>query len=937
MLSTFTVTSLRNSGAGSLRQAIISANAQPGADTINFEVSGTIKVANKALPKITDTVKIDGTTAPGYAGTPVVTVNFRNTKGLQFNQGSDHSTLQGLSLIKASNSGVTLNSSHNTIAGNYIGIKANGKAVAGNRGDGIRINASSSDNLIGRADPVTSISYFNTSGVSLQPVSGWQGIRAGGTSGQYILTGTSNNNGLLYIGPISGVGGTSYAVNYPGATTTSIYGPDDLGNGVLRLVGSYKNGDGRVYGFVFQGTTADLNTAANYKTIDFPDSQIDYVHSTMGGLAVGNADGPENTPTVVTGHAFIYDLNTDTFRPGLVYPGSTSTTAYGIWYNGGTSYTIAGGYTDVAPGSTNSHGYLVDYDSATGQFTHWTQVDFPSPAGEQAFTHIQGISGYEKGVYNLSADTVEVGTNDGGAGLLATVRRNTDGSFGPTTWTPLKYPGSTGITSANSVAGNQVVGIIISTSGIVAYQATVNVGPTLSNVISGNGGNGIGVYGSRGNRIAMNNIGTDATGTLKRGNGKSGILLTQGASGNMIGGQATNGNNPTGGVFVRPPQGNLISGNKANGVLINKGATQNMLSGNFIGTSASGNSRLGNAQDGVAILGANGNQLIGCTFQQSPFVFYNVISGNGGNGLRIKNSNDTTVHATFLGVGADNATVVGNKGDGLLVEGTSANTQVGGVIPLGNVISGNDGNGIELKDKASGFVSFNTFGGTFAFGGAAPNRKNGILVTSTGGNNLIRTCIIGGNLGNGIEISGYATGVQVTDTSTGTNSNISAAIPNRKSGILITGHAHGNAIGGFQPSIEVRVTSSANLRYGIEIAGNAHNNAIFGTRVGTDFFGTSNLGNALGGIYLAPGTSMTTIGGTSLPFQNLIRFNGGNGLTLKSSRNVGIVGNAIINNQVYGLRASGNNNGSMVMGNLIAANGQGNVNLDGSSGITIIP
>ena len=78
------------------------------------------------------------------------------------------------------------------------------------------------------------------------PVSGWQGIRAGDASGQYLITGTSDSNGLLYEGPISGVGGTSYSVNYPGADTTSVYGPDNLGNGELRLVGSYNDGTGQV-------------------------------------------------------------------------------------------------------------------------------------------------------------------------------------------------------------------------------------------------------------------------------------------------------------------------------------------------------------------------------------------------------------------------------------------------------------------------------------------------------------------------------------------------------------------------------------------------------------------------------------------------------------------------------------------------------------------
>ena len=149
----------------------------------------------------------------------------------------------------------------------------------------------------------------------------------------------------------------------------------------------------------------------------------------------------------------------------------------------------------------------------------------------------------------------------------------------------------------------------------------------------------------------MNNIGTDASGTRKRGNAKNGIFVTQNAAHNLIGGQATGGNDPTGEIYVRPPQGNLISGNKGDGVLIRNGSTQNLLSGNFVGTSASGDSALGNRQDGVAIVKANGNQLIGCTFQQDPFVFYNVLGGNGGNGLRITNSNDTTVQANFHGRG----------------------------------------------------------------------------------------------------------------------------------------------------------------------------------------------------------------------------------------------------------------------------------------------
>src|SRR4029077_5178916 len=252
--------------------------------------------------------------------------------------------------------------------------------------------------------------------------------------------------------------------------------------------------------------------------------------------------------------------------------------------------------------------YLVDYDSATGGFSHW--ASFSYPFGANFFTHFEGISSAEKGVYTLVADSVQIGSTNPVQGSWATVRRNTDGSFGPAAWVNLNNPGSTTPSSANSVYGNQVVGVVLGTSPTVPFQATINTGFQLSNVISGNGGNGIGLYAANQNQIPMNAISTNAAGTVALGNGNNGILVTAGAVNNTIGGQATGGNDPVNNVFVRPPQGNLISGNNANGVLINGAATQNTLSGNFIGTAASGNAALGNSLDGVAIVNANGNSLV---------------------------------------------------------------------------------------------------------------------------------------------------------------------------------------------------------------------------------------------------------------------------------------------------------------------------------------
>jgi len=44
MLATFPVTTLLDGGDGSLRDAIVQANANPGADEITFSVAGTISL-----------------------------------------------------------------------------------------------------------------------------------------------------------------------------------------------------------------------------------------------------------------------------------------------------------------------------------------------------------------------------------------------------------------------------------------------------------------------------------------------------------------------------------------------------------------------------------------------------------------------------------------------------------------------------------------------------------------------------------------------------------------------------------------------------------------------------------------------------------------------------------------------------------------------------
>ena len=457
-----------------------------------------------------------------------------------------------------------------------------------------------------------------------------------------------------------------------------------------------------------------------------------------------------------------------------------------------------------------------------------------------------------------------------------------------------------GLTTAGVADGNHGPGLLIySSHNLIGLNPSGKSG-VVANVISGNLDHGVELSGASRNTLVANRIGTSPSGTTAIGNHGDGLVLTSGSSHNEIGGtEYTDGpggpaNDPTGDkgtvtpVFVVPPLGNQISGNSASGIYIEDGSQSNMLNGNFIGTTSDGDAALGNGGNGVWITRSDDNSLTGCKFVNNPFVYYNVISGNGLSGLRVTSSGDTTVQGNFFGAGANNAAVVANRRDGVLVDGSSQDTQVGGVIPLGNVSAGNGWNGIQVRGTASGFTTFNTFGGLFAFGGAAPNGRDGLLITATGGGQTVRTNVMSGNTGNGIELAGDATGVTVDPNIAGLNTSGKSVLPNGRDGLLIDGTAHGNVIGGTLRSVIPQNTFSGNTGYGIVITGRAYRNKVIDSDVGTSLLGTSAMGNQRGGVLLSGRATQNLIGAVARPPVNLISGNTGIGVTLLAgtSRNL---------------------------------------------------
>ncbi|GAG24572.1 unnamed protein product, partial [marine sediment metagenome] len=173
---TFTVTSTDDSGPGSLREAIESANANAGLDLIAFNIPGpgphTIQPIPLpplepypilALPMITDPVIIDGYTQPGAASAThsspatllieidgIHAIDDYWVNGLSIAAGS--CTIRGLVINHFGDCGIRIHENGgNTIQGNYLGTDPAGTEARPNHDSGIGIGTSG--NLIGGTTP----------------------------------------------------------------------------------------------------------------------------------------------------------------------------------------------------------------------------------------------------------------------------------------------------------------------------------------------------------------------------------------------------------------------------------------------------------------------------------------------------------------------------------------------------------------------------------------------------------------------------------------------------------------------------------------------------------------------------------------------------------------------------------------------------------------
>jgi hypothetical protein len=677
----FLVTTTSDAGSGSLRQAILDANANPGPDAIHFNIPGpgphAIRPASD-LPEIIESVVLDGYTQPGavpntlpvgsnavleieldgrHVPLPVTAsglspfggaVDARPAgSGLVVSGGA--TTIRGLVINRFPGNGILLGGTgRHVVAGNFIGTNVQGStdvtttATESNGRHGVMVN--SPDNQIGT---------MGSGAADLDH--GHRNIISGNTQTQIYIRSTGAR--------------TVVAGNY--------VGPDASGLFALR-------GPTQV--------VAD-NPETSPLREDLVETRQARYQCVVGVFVIaddvrigtdGNGLGDEAERNVVSGH--------------IVTPGAGQAAPCGaehfpqnalmITRNGAI---IAGNF--IGPNATGT-GLLRD------------------PRAPD--TTIGNISGIGLGRGNSATALVRIGTN--GDGVADEAERNI--ISGNLTGVHGDWNGDASIIAGNYI-GTDVTGTqpLPNRTGVHLLPGVNNmqVGGTTAakrNLISGNSGFGVAIQqqgGGEGNRVIGNYIGTDPSGLAALPN-SGGLALITNFGTAVIGG-------------TTPAERNVISGNLSNGIFINAGG-QNTIVGNFIGVDATGLAALPNRTNGIDIAASDGNA-IGGTAPGAG----NVISGNLAAGISVRSgaavfADDNRIEGNYIGVDKNAASPLPNATGVRIV-------QAYGTTLRANVISANTHgidvtNGSTMTEPAARTVIQGNFIGTNAAGAALGNVQNGI-------------------------------------------------------------------------------------------------------------------------------------------------------------------------------------------------------------------
>ncbi len=296
------------------------------------------------------------------------------------------------------------------------------------------------------------------------------------------------------------------------------------------------------------------------------------------------------------------------------------------------------------------------------------------------------------------------------------------------------------------------------------------------NLVSGNGESGIMISSSDGVTIVSNKIGTNHDASAAIGNDEYGIIVTSSSDGTAI------GNTNSG-------KGNIISGNNGDGVIISNFSTNTSIINNYIGVDSTGSFAISNADNGVRV----------SNFSEDTYIDANVISGNGLSGIRAQNdASNILIFGNVIGTNPTATFAIGNGGSGILVNSIASDFQIGDdlVTARGNIISGNDGDGISVTPYSDDLIlgnkiiKGNKIGTDYTETLDLGNGWNGISLRGRSGFTIggvdDAENVIVNNVNNGIEFGSYCSFYNVYGNYIGTNSTTTADMGNGGSGIFFT-------------------------------------------------------------------------------------------------------------------------------------------------------
>jgi len=245
-------------------------------------------------------------------------------------------------------------------------------------------------------------------------------------------------------------------------------------------------------------------------------------------------------------------------------------------------------------------------------------------------------------------------------------------------------------------------------------------------VVSGNGGNGIVVFKvfsstpPAGNTVEGNYVGVSANGRRRIGNTLNGIFRVPGGREHHRG--------------TDPGSGNVISAN-ARGLYVSTSDVGTVCTGPHRDQPGLGRPPwLRQRRSGIRV-----EDTLGTTIGGPTATTRNVISGNGGEGVDLEGASGTGIVGNYIGTDITGTLDLGNVTDGVLANASPKNT-IGGAAPgQGNVISGNDANGVRVSGSTSkaNKVLGNLIGtqkdGTSALG----NTGDGVLIDGKAGKTAV--------------------------------------------------------------------------------------------------------------------------------------------------------------------------------------------------------